>query len=140
MPATQPALDPTPIRLGKRFSQRTLASVRGLLPTLYRSAEICQKLDITSGDLHDWMRNGLPYQQDGRGHLWFDGQALAAWVQRVREAWPSQPLGPGEAYCLRCRRAVPMTNPSQRREGRHILHIARCPDCGCTIHRGAADD
>lgn len=140
MSVSEPALDLTPIRLNKRFTQRAVVSSRGLLPTLYRSAEICQKLGITSGDLHDWMRNGLPYQQDARGHLWFEGQSLAAWVERVRETWPRQALQPNEAYCLRCRRAVPLTNPVQRREGRHILHIAQCPHCGCTIHRGDADD
>lgn len=140
MSVPETVLDLTPVRLGKRFSQRTIASSRGLLPTLYRAAELYDKLDVTSRELHDWMRNGLPYQQDGRGHLWFDGQALAAWVERVRQSWPSQPLQPGEAYCLRCRRGVPLTQPTERREGRHVLLVAQCPVCGCTIHRGAVDD
>ena len=140
MSVSEPVLELTPIRLQKRFSQRVIASSRGLLPTLYRAAEICAKLDIALGDLHDWMRNGLPYQQDSRGHLWFDGQALAGWVEQVRLAWPRLTLQPGEAYCLRCRRAVPMVNPTEHREGRHVLRTARCPHCGCSIHRGSADD
>lgn len=130
----------TSIRLAKRLSHRVIVSSRGLLPTLYRSAEICTKLAITHTDLHDWMSHGLPYQQDGRGHLWFDGQALAVWVEQVRVAWPRVTLQPGEAYCLRCRRAVPMVNPTERREGRHVLRTAACPRCGCAINRGSADD
>lgn len=135
MSVSEPALDLTAIRLMKRFSQRTVAASRGLLPTLYRSTEICQKLYITSGDLHNWMRNGLPYQQDACGHLWFEGQALAAWVERVHQSWPRHTLQPGEAYCLRCRCAVLLTNPTERREGQHSLHIGTCPHCGCTLHR-----
>lgn len=135
-----PALEITPIRLQKRFSQRVVVSSRGLLPTLYRAAEICSKLDISTVELHDWMRNGLPYQQDARGHLWFEGLALAGWIEQVRAAWPQVTLQPGEAYCLRCRKAVPMVNPTERQEGRHVLSTSRCPICGCIINRGDCND
>lgn len=137
---SEPVLDLVAVRLARPFSQTTLASSRALRPTLYQAADLYDRLDISGRELHDWMRNGLPYQQDARGQLWFEGRTLAAWLDQVRQSWPERPLGPGEAYCLRCRRAVPMTNPAARREGRQILHAGRCPSCGCPIHREAAPD
>lgn len=73
MPTPTRNAPPSPTRPSKRFTQRTVVGARGLLPMLYRPAELCRSLGVTDGELHDWMRRGLPFQRDARGHLWFDG-------------------------------------------------------------------
>ena len=130
----------TPARPSKRFSQRTVVAARGLLPMLYRRAELCQKLGVTGGDLHEWMRHGLPFQRDARGHLWFDGRALAEWIETTRLSRPRHKLKPDEAYCFRCQRAVPLIDPTERRNGRHVLRSGKCPHCQGTISRGGFHD
>jgi hypothetical protein len=106
----------------------------------YRPAELCQKLDVTDGDLHEWMRHGLPFERDARGHLWFDGRALAEWVEATRRSRQQRKLKPGEASCFRCQPAVPLINPTERRDGRHVLRTAECPHCQCTVNRGGFHD
>jgi hypothetical protein len=115
----------------------------GLLPMLYKPAEIAGDLGIPGRTLYDWLDAGAPHQRDRSGHLWINGEQFCEWVDqnRKKRASGKQRLASNEAYCLRCNQAVQLTNPiRQHQKGRLYLIKGICPQCGITINRGDSDD
>jgi hypothetical protein len=47
---------------------------------LYTLNELEEELKISSRIIRGWLQKDLPYRQDGRGHIFVNGQDLAAWV------------------------------------------------------------
>ena len=121
----------------RKFSLATLTAARALLPMMYTGAELCAQLQITPAILHEWLRAGLPYRRDARGHLWFEGRACAHWIATTRKARSRGGLREGEAYCLHCRQAVPLHQPTVLCLGtRHRILQGQCPQCGARLNRG----
>ena len=112
-PETQDIIDSQPSRTAYRphLTQRGIAKAPGLLPMHYTPAELASELGLTPATLRAWTRHGLRHTRDGRGRVWIDGQAAAHWIAEQRAQ--KQPLSqPDQAYCLRCRCAVRMVNPT----------------------------
>ena len=125
-----------PVRL--RLTHRVIVRAPGLLPMLYRPKELAEELGMSSMTIADWVKNGLPHQRDGRGHLWINGEELAGWIAQVRQSRQSRPrsrLGPNEGFCLRCRKAVELVNPTAEVHGKRVLYRGSCPVCGGGVHR-----
>jgi uncharacterized protein with PIN domain len=108
----------------------------GLLPMWYTPAELEQELGVSARTIRDWQRLGLPNRRDERGHLWIDGRQFATWVKEVRRPRSAQRLNPDEAYCLTCRQAVKLINPTRQQHGHQVTLQGRCPHCGNAIYRG----
>ena len=125
-----------------KFSHLTIARTPGLLPMLYRPAEIAEELEINLRTLYDWLKLGAPHVRDKSGHLWIDGEKFKEWVDNNRKRrTPGKKLADDEAYCFRCRQAIKLVNPSITPvQGRLHFIKGKCPNCGCTINRGACHD
>ena len=128
----------TAANLSRRIPHSVIVRAPGLLPMLYKTSELAEELDIPRSRLHNWVRDGLPCQRDGRGHLWINGEELAAWVETQRTARRGPSLAPDQAYCLRCHRAVIPSDPTRRVRGKQVLLQGTCPECGTKVNRGVS--
>ena len=108
-----------------------------LLPMEYRPGEIAEVLGVHRDTLYrGWLPAGAPHRVDeATGEIWIVGVELAAWL-RALIARPGVRLGEGEAYCLRCQRAVAMLDPDEGEPcGAAWLVRGRCPQCGGMVAR-----
>lgn len=131
-------------QLMAQVSKLTHAVIVGaprLLPMLYRPLELAEELSISHRSIRTWIKQGLPYQRDGRGHLWIDGRDFTAWVEAVQSTKKSRrtPMASDEAYCFRCHRPVALKNPSRKEDGKRVLLRGICPECGGSIFRGGCN-
>lgn len=98
--------------------------------------ELEQELGVSARTIREWQRLGLPYRRDERGHLWIDGRQFAAWVKQISQPQLKRRLKQDEAYCLTCRAAVKLVNPTQQQHGHQVTLKGQCPHCGNAIYRG----
>jgi hypothetical protein len=115
----------------------------GLLPMLYKPAEIAEELGIPPRTVYDWLYEaGAPFQRDNSRHLWINGREFLEWIEQNRKKKSDRPrLKSDEAYCLRCKTAVQLINPVRTPvKGRLYMIRGICPQCGITINRGDSDD
>lgn len=123
-----------------RLSHAVIVKAPGLLPMLYSPSELERELGVPARTIRDWLKSGLPHQRDETGHIWVNGEALAAWVKASREeARRTTPLADGQAFCVGCRAAVTILEPVRRRQGHRVLLSGTCPACGRKINRGIRD-
>jgi hypothetical protein len=109
----------------------------GLLPMLYKVSEIAEELHVNERTLRDWLTSGAPHQRDERNNLWVNGRLFAEWVQAQRKPKKPAHLADNQAYCLRCKAVVELTNPEIIPIKGKLINIkGSCPQCGCVINRG----
>ena len=119
-----------------RVTKEVRDRIRRLLPMEYRPSEIATVLGVNKDTvLRGWVRAGLPCRRGKSGEVWIIGSVLAAWLrQQIRK--PRVKLGPGQAYCLRCHKAVTMRPPLTQEYSQHaILVQGTCPQCTGAIAR-----
>ena len=120
-----------------RLPHSAIIKSPGLLPMLYTVCEIAAALAVPERTLRDWLEAGAPHDRDQHGHIWIHGRKFAGWVAEMRDPVKRRKLKDDEAYCMRCSRAVRMTDVSTKAmQGKLILIRGTCPNCGCTINRG----
>ena len=137
-----------------RIRHSVIVSSPGLLPMSYTVSELAGELRVPDRTLRDWLDAGAPHQRDfssqrcsryvqrepgddqrGGGR---HGKGFAEWVQRQRKPKRERKLDNGSAYCLRCKKAVKLTEPRTRHiKAKLYLITGLCPQCGATINRGA---
>ena len=121
-----------------RIRHSVIVSSPGLLPMSYTVSELAGELRVPDRTLRDWLDAGAPHQRDERNHIWINGKGFAEWVQRQRKPKRERKLDNGSAYCLRCKKAVKLTEPRTRHiKAKLYLITGLCPQCGATINRGA---
>lgn len=104
---------------------------------LYTVSEMAVALDVPERTLRDWLGAGAPHDREQNARIWIHGRKFAAWIAEMRDPVKRRKLQVDEAYCMRCNRAVRMTDVSTKAmQGKLIMIRGRCPDCGCTINRG----
>jgi hypothetical protein len=118
------------------MSHRVIVRSPGLLPMLYKTGELAEELAIAPRTIREWVRKGMPHQRDARGHIWINGTEFARWVEIQRSLKRGPDLEADEAYCLRCRRAVELVNPTRLVSGKRALLQAICSQCGATVNKG----
>lgn len=134
---TQHIMASQPSRTAYRphLTQRVIAKAPGLLPMHYTPVELASELGLTPATLREWTRHGLPHTRDGQARIWIDGKSAADWIaeQRAEKQSLNQP---DQGYCLRCRCAVRMDNPTLKQHGRLTRWQGTCPNCSAIINRG----
>jgi hypothetical protein len=123
-----------------RLPHVVIVRASGLLPMLYRPAELAEDLGVSIRLVREWLRRDLPHQRDERGHFWIDGRKVATWVDTARRSRPTSKLADDEAYCLPCHRPVKLLNPTRTQRGKQIVLHGCCPHCGTSVHRGIQND
>jgi DNA-directed RNA polymerase subunit RPC12/RpoP len=99
-----------------------------LLDMLYTPAEIADLLGFGKRQFYRvYIPRGCPHQREENGHLWINGAAFRRWYL---EQYPKITLSENEAYCLACKKIVPMTNPEIKQKGSYIYRASTCPNCG----------
>lgn len=121
-----------------KMPHRVIVRAPGLLPMMYRATELAEDLGVSIWMVRQWAKKGMPYQRDARGHLWINGVEFADWVEVQRGLRRGPALGQDEAYCLPCKQAVKLINPTRRVDGKRVLLQAVCPQCGARINKGVS--
>jgi hypothetical protein len=77
---------------------------------------------------------GLPHSRTEDGYLWINGREVRDWLARQRRPGQCPKLQDPEAYCVRCRRAVPfeMLERVKRQSGVDEIR-GLCSLCGARI-------
>lgn len=110
-----------------------------LLDMLYKPSELAEELDISVDTVYrSYVPGGAPVVRKD-GIIFIPGREFITWFNELakqnRETGRFR-LEDGEAWCLRCNKAVAMLDPRTRRVSRSVMMTAgRCPDCGCRVNR-----
>lgn len=129
--------------IGLKFDQKVMAKAPGLLPMLYRAVELEAELAVSAATIQHWLKAGLPYQRDRRGHLWINGRELADWVTAQYKARrdSKKKIPEDETYCCVCRKVRPFHSAKVRAvHGHQVLLTGICSQCGSTVNKGARNN
>lgn len=120
-----------------RLPHSVIMKSPGLLPMHYKTSELALAIGLPERTLREWLKAGAPHFRDARGHIWIHGREFSEWVTGLRKPARERKLRDDEAFCMRCRQAVTLTDTSIKpMKGKLILIRGKCPNCGCTINRG----
>ena len=125
-----------------RLPHIVIVKAPGLLPMLYKPAELAEDLNLPVRTLYDWLKASAPRSRDKRDRLWINGKEFAMWVEKNRKPHGRRvKLTDDQAYCLRCHAAVKLIEPqTQHVKGKLYLIKGKCPHCGASINRGGRYD
>ena len=125
-----------PSKTKLHFCHAVITKSPSLLPMLYTPAELSEELGVPAKQFRAWAKLGMPCSHDRQGHLFVNGEALASLIKANHKKGSRERLKAGEAYCLRCNKAVPMKVLTERTNGNQVLSSGTCPLCGNKINRG----
>jgi len=97
-----------------RLPHSAIVRSPGLLPMLYTVSEIAAALGVPERTLRDWLDAGAPHDRDQHARIWIHGRKFAGWIAEMRDPVKGRKLKDDEAYCMRCNRAVQMTDVSTK--------------------------
>ena len=99
-----------------------------LLDMLYTPSELAHEIGFTRRQVYRvYVPAGCPNIKDDKGRRWINGREFAQWYEA---AYPKQTLYEDQAFCLTCKKAVTMSNPKKRKQGRLHYWVCDCPNCG----------
>jgi uncharacterized protein with PIN domain len=119
----------------RKIPHSVIVRAPGLLPMLYTLNELEEELKISWRIIRGWLQKDLPYQQDGRGHIYINGRDMAAWVCEVCRSRPRRKLDASQAFCVRCHKPVTLADAQSYRQGTIARYSGVCPECGTVINR-----
>ncbi len=128
------------IRMTHKLPRSVIIRAAGLLEMLYSPIELAEDLSVPARTVREWIKNGMPFERDRRGHMWVNGMEFRRWVEETRTVRPRFQLGEDEAFCLRCRRRVKFSDPVVSDSSSALLLTGKCPFCGGTVNRGVKGD
>ena len=104
---------------------------------LYTVSEMAAALGVPERTLRDCLEAGAPHDREQNARIWIHGRKFAGWIAEMRTPLKGRKLKDDEAYCMRCNKAVQMTDISTKAmQGKLILIRGTCPNCGRRINRG----
>ena len=117
-----------------RVTKLVRSRLARLLDMRYKPSELAEELGVCADTVRrGWLPAGAPHVRDEDG-VWLLGTEVAAWLQAMVDK-PTVTLGPGEAYCLQCRRAVAVEDARRERLEHAVLLRGRCALCGARVAR-----
>ncbi len=117
-----------------KLTQPQHARLPRLLHMEYTPRELAEELGTTKRHIEGALEAGCP-QRRTEARVWIVGDAFAAWYHRIIQE-RKVPLGPDEAFCVRCRKAVLLAAPTAAplKTGAERLS-GICPNCGAQVNR-----
>jgi hypothetical protein len=112
------------------------------LNMMYKPGEVAEEIGVSQDTIYrSYLPAGLPHERDAQGNIWIHGPAFVDWAKQTvahkRESRTGLP--DGHAWCLKCRKSVPIQDPHIRTVNRYLELIqGRCPTCGKKINRAQA--
>jgi len=121
---------------GCRLSQPEAGRLGRLLHMEYTPGELAAELKIGVRRFwRDFVPAGCPHRRDEKDRIWIVGSAFREWYHEMQEE-RRRPMGPGEAWCLRCKGPVRMEGPFEVKVMLYAEIVqARCPACGARVNR-----
>jgi hypothetical protein len=101
----------------------------------YTAAEIAERMDVHIRTVRKWIAKGLTALDQRVPHL-FHGRQVQEFVRKLNK--PYEPLGPGEFFCICCKRA---TRPAggqvwlTPRSPMTADYTGACETCGRRLYR-----
>jgi len=135
------------ILLRGRLNGRQLARLDRLLDMMYRPSELARELDLNPRQFYRaYIPLGCPHERDEKGRIWINGASFRDWARHVyingasfrdwaRHVYKKGSLGDNEAFCLTCKRPVPIEAPERRSKGNLTYLLSTCPFCGRRLTR-----
>ena len=121
------------ILLRGRLNGRQLARLDRLLDMMYRPSELARELDLNPRQFYRaYIPLGCPHERDEKGRIWINGASFRDWARHV---YRKGSLGDNEAFCLTCKRPVPIEAPERRSKGNLTYLLSTCPFCGRRLTR-----
>ena len=119
-----------------KLSQRQALRLQRLLHLEYSVRELSAEIACTPRTIRTALAAGCPHRETATGRLSIIGDEFRDWYQGVC-ARRRRPLGPGEAFCLHCRQAVPLPEVPEVRLLEHGVRLLSgpCPQCGTRVNR-----
>ena len=116
------------IKLSGRLNGRQRNRLKSLLNMLYRPNELAEEIGISKHQIYRvYILSDCPHQRDHLNHIWINGEAFCKWYgsnySKIR-------LGKTEAFCLTCKRGVPMIKPVLKKKDGLTYALCKCPNCG----------
>lgn len=121
-----------------KLDRDSVGSLERLLHMEYTPTEISREIRCSRHKILSAIHAGCPHRRTPSGRIRIVGDEFRDWYREIVRR-RRRPLGPGEAFCLRCRRAVPL--PAEDELEVHDLGngatrvTAQCPICETTVNR-----
>ena len=121
-----------------KLSHISARRLRRLLHLEYSPAELACEIGCSQRKILTAIEGGCPHRRTESGHFRIIGDAFRDWYTALCRR-RKKPLGPNEAFCLACRRPVPLPPENQLQihplpNGNERIE-ARCPICQNAINR-----
>ena len=107
---------------------------KGLLDMMYSPEDLQWELGIDEKRLKLLIGLGLHHLIDSNGHIWVRGIDFTAWSATFDKQNKIRLL-PGQAYCVKCKKAVFMLHPERKQGYVTVMLVDKCPECGAKVSR-----
>lgn len=122
-----------------KFRHEQVVKLARLLDMLYKPAEIADEIGVTADTVYrSYLPAGCPHTRDKSNNIWINGPAFTEWAKATlaNRKTGHQPMPEGMAWCLRCKKAVPLIDAKLKRKNRYFQILqAKCPNCGTNVNR-----
>lgn len=107
--------------------------LKRLLDMMYKPSELAKEIGFSKRQVYRvYIPLGAPHTKDSQRHIWINGQEFREWFistyRKVR-------LDKNQAFCLTCKKAVPILSPIEQQSGEITFLISECPICGRKLAR-----
>jgi hypothetical protein len=114
-----------------RLRRDQLNRLGRLLNMMYKPSEISEEIGFKRRQFYRvYIPAGCPHVRDEIGHLWINGKDFEKWI---RKTYKKHEVKQNQAFCLTCRKAVPMIEPKKIQGKKLQYYQCVCPNCGRTL-------
>lgn len=107
-----------------------------LLHMEYTRRELAEEIGCSRRRIRSALEAGCPHRRTASGRIYIVGDAFRDWYKVLIQE-RKRPLGPNEAFCLACKRAVPLQDDFEIHPLPHGVQrlTSSCPICGNPVNR-----
>lgn len=93
----------------------------------YRPNELAKELNIDVRWIYQiYLPLGCPCRRDNQRHVWIVGTEFREWYIKT---YKTQKLAENEGYCVSCKKAVSIINPTVNTKNGVTYLQSKCPKC-----------